>query len=129
MVRVKRVYLLLACKLTAIPAAASFISDFSVTDENSQFTTSLQGTFDSGSAIITGMFFCDSTTTCSGEVGTFTLDATFTTSANSIFEQTLCISGTIGEGVGALATLAILSPPPIRAGNWAGRMFSRNLHI
>jgi hypothetical protein len=53
---------------------ASTIDSFSfTTPDSSPFTTNLTESFTSSGAALTGTVACDSTTVCSGEVGTFSL--------------------------------------------------------
>jgi hypothetical protein len=66
--------LLLACVcFAATRLHASTIDSYTFTPDSSVFTTDLTESFTSTEAVLAGTISCNSTTTCSGELGTFDL--------------------------------------------------------
>jgi hypothetical protein len=79
MLTVTRYGLLLASSLfAATQVHASLINSFSFTTDPSPFSSDLVESFTSSQAFLTGTVACDSTTVCSGEVGTFNLGVDLT---------------------------------------------------
>lgn len=109
--KVKRYRWLLTCALlTAIPGVASSITDFSFTTDSSPFTSSLLASFSSSAANLDGTIACNSTSACSAEVGTFSIDADFTAFTPVFVELLQSPSGTFGEYPISFLTINVTSP-------------------
>ena len=99
----KEFYVLSACLLmAAVPGAASSITSFAFTPTmGSEFTLDLTKSFTSSEAEVTGTIICESSSPCTGEVGSFAVgvDLTGSTEVSAAISGTLSGDGSYGDSV------------------------------
>jgi hypothetical protein len=99
----KRFYVISTCVLlAALPGAASSLTSFDFTPAtDSEFTLNLTDSLSSIEAEVTGTIACDSSSPCTGEVGSFAIGADFTspTQVSAAISGTLTGDGSYGDSV------------------------------
>jgi hypothetical protein len=99
----KRFYVISTCVLlAALPGAASSLTSFDFTPAtDSEFTLDLTDSLSSVEAEVTGTIACDSSSPCTGEVGSFAIGADFTSSTlvSAAISGTLTGDGSYGDSV------------------------------
>jgi hypothetical protein len=93
--------------LLVVQASGSEIVDATFTPVGSTFSTSLTTTFSGTQASVTGSVSCDSSSPCTGEVGTFSLTAYLTDPSNPV---SVDINGSLSGSSDAEGVLSLTSP-------------------